>query len=632
MATLKADTSGPTATATATTGASPRHDIPPHQPQSQPQSQSQSQAQAQAQAQPEPQPQSRTRTRASTRTSEPNAKEYYGYLFNKDRSPTHTLNALLRAIAHYISTNLGDTNVRELNPSKLAAFYREVGGDYDQLFLQCPHKSISYIWQALGVQHTLQPTDNDYEPPSIPALTARGFVRWESIQILLEPQEHVPFMQFAVRNWPLVNPDTGKPFPVDLPAEAFPSECDPETDAWHKECARRLREEATPKDEEPPIRRSSDPRVHTTFAHVRNPQGSAPAPRRRPEMDYFQRERPVSFAHVSSTNYAGPYISVNYSPGQRRASSGNSGSSSLGRSSSSSPDRPPRRPSYSDVRRSEMEDRHPSVHLDPHRPHVPRRHSQTKHYSASPSDSGSDLPPRPNSKARVHGPAPPPISVRRMPVETPVPSTIPVRPRRSEARPDDPRRRSLPAEIRQKVTSFLSGSSDRHRSSSRETRHPPNVVPSVRFRREGSSHLSRSASGGDSYPSDESDAGVLPPRYPSRRDRDRDRLRDRVMEKEHLRERERDEEFERSRRQERAYIRPVPRRASSHTDADRRSRDYTWERRERDRDIDYDRDGRRVMTADERESRDRRRYTDRGQNPSVTGVGGRRYPGEPSWK
>ncbi|KAI0377674.1 hypothetical protein F5Y04DRAFT_174951 [Hypomontagnella monticulosa] len=638
MATLKADTSGPTAAATTT--APPRHDIPPLQPQSQSQSQTPSQAQtpnqsqarsqAQAQTQPEPQPQPRTRTRASTRTSEPSGKEYYGYLFNKDRSPTHTLNALLRAIAHYISTNIGDTNVRELNPSKLAAFYRAVGGDYDQLFLQCPHKSISYIWQALGVQHTLQPTDNDYEPPTIPALTARGFVRWESIQILLEPQEHVPFMQFAVRHWPLINPDTGKPFPVDLPAEAFPSECDPETDAWHKECARRLREEATPKDEEPPIRRSSDPRIHTTFAHVRNPQGSGTVPRRRPEMDYFQRERPVSFAHVSSTNYAGPYFSVNYSPGQRRASSGNSASSSLGGSSSSSPDRPPRRPSYSEVRRSEMEDRRPSVHLDPHRPHVPRRHSQAKHYSASPSDSGSDLPPRPSSKSRVHGPIPPPTSVRRVPVDTPAPPTIPVRPRRSEVRPDDPRRRSLPAEIRQKVTSFLSGSSDRHRSSSRETRHLPNVVPGVHFRREGSSHLSRSVSG-DSYPSDESDAGVLPPRY-SRRDRDRDRLRDRVMEKEHLREREREEELERSRRQERTYLRPAPRRASSHTDADRRSRDYAWERRERGRDADYDRDGRRVVTADERESRDRRRYKDRDQSPIVTGVSGRRYPSEHAWK
>ncbi|KAI1101057.1 hypothetical protein F4804DRAFT_348006 [Jackrogersella minutella] len=613
MASVKADPSEPTA--------APLPKDTPH-PQSRSRSHSHSQSQSQSQSQ--------SSSQSYPRSPGSSAKEYYGYLF-KDKTPTSILDALLRAIGHYISANIGDHNVLELTPKKLAAFYRAVGGDYDQLFLNCPHKSISYIWQALGVEHTLQPTDNSFEPPAIPALTLRGWVRWETIQILLEPDEHAPFLQFAVRHWALINPDTGKPFPVDLPRDAFPAQCDPETDAWHKECARRLREEATPKDEHPPTRPASDPRINSTFAHVRNPQSTGASPRRRPEMDYFQRERPVTYTHIPSSHYAAPHFSVNFGPGQRRVSSGNS-------SSSGAPDSPPRRRSHSDVRRSEMEDTRTSNHLDPRRAPPPRRHSHTRPYAASHSDSESDIPSRPHSKSRVHRPIPPPSSVRRMPVATPVAPVIPTRPRRSEVRPDDPRRRSLPAEIKQKVTSFLSGSSDRHRSNSREKRHPPPVPQSVHFRRENSSRLSRSASG-ESYPSDESDTEVLP-RYHARRDRERDRerereriIREQVIEKERLRGRSREEEIERRSRQERSYLRPTPpRRSSSHADIERRTRDYGWDRKDRDRSSDLDRDGRRVVTADERESRDRRRYKDRGPSPAVTGVGGRRYPGEPSWK
>ncbi|KAI2605540.1 hypothetical protein GGR54DRAFT_445403 [Hypoxylon sp. NC1633] len=626
MASSKAATSEPTA------APPPSSDLPHHQtqPQSQSQSQSHAQSQAKSQSQPQPQPQSKSQSRASGTS----ATEYYGYLLNKDKSATDILDALLRAIGLYISANLGDRNVRELTPKKLAAFYHAVGGDYDSLFINCPYKSISYIWQALGVQHSLQPTDNPFEAPSIPALTLKGFVRWETIQILLEPQEHAPFVQFAVRNWALVHPDTGKPFPTNLPREALPAESDPAIDAWHKDCAKRLREEATPKDEDPPRRRASDPRIHTTFAHVRNPQSNSAAPRQRgPEMDYFQRERPVSYTHVPSTNYAAPNFSANYSPGQRRGvNSGHSGSSSIGSSSGDSP----RRRAYSDARHPEMENHRASTHLDPRHPLPPRRHSHSRPYAASPSDSDSDIPPHSSSKSRAHGPIPPPPSVRHMPVEAPVTSAIPVRPRprRSDFRSDDVRRKSFPAEIKQRFTSFLSGSAERQRSSSREKHHVSNVPPTVHFRREipPPSRLSRSVSGESYAPSDESDPDA-PPTYPSRRDRERERVRERIeKERQREREREREEELER-RSHDRAYLRPVSnRRASSHADIERRTRDYTWDRRDRDRDSDYDRDGRRVVTADERETRDRRRYKDRGPSPGVTGVGGRRYPGEPSWK
>lgn len=441
-----------------------------------------------------------------------------------------------------------------------------------------------------------------------------------------------------------MHPDTGRPFPADLPKEAFPADCDPEIDAWHKECARKLRDEATPKDEHPPRREPSDPRVHTTYAHVRNPEANTAAPRARPEMDYFQRERqrerPVSFTHVAGSNYPGPHFTVNYSPGRRRVSTGKSSSSSSS-SSSGSPGRSSRQRSHSDVHHHPpppMEDRRASVHLDPRRPPVTRRHSHTRAYSVSPSDSDIDVHPRPSSKSRPQGPIPPPSSVRRMPVAAPVTPPIPIRTHhseiRSEIRSDDVRRRSLPAEIKSRFTSLLSGSSDRHRSSSREKRHISNVAPGVHFRRENPppSRLSRSVSGESYPPSDESE-GELVHRYSSRSARERERIRERAVERDRLREREREEELERSRRREKAYLRPTAqRRSSSHAEVEGRTRDYSWDRRDRGRGADYERDARRVLTSDERESRDRRRYKDRGRSPILTGVSGRRYPGEPAWK
>ncbi|KAI1079039.1 hypothetical protein F5B20DRAFT_545940 [Whalleya microplaca] len=597
---------------------------------------SQSQPQPQPQPQPQSQPHSTQSSRSShsppqsplpsqpqsqPRTSQFDARAYYGYMFNADKSPTDTLNALLRAVAIYISDNIGDRNVHELNPKKLAAFYHAVGGDYDSLFLTAPNKSISYIWKALGVQHSLQPTENDFEEPCIPTLTPRGFVRWESLQILLGPEEHVPFLQYAVRNWGLRHPETGRPFPVDLPREAFPATCDPDIDAWHKECGQKLRREIAAPEEHGPRRRMSDPRMHDAFSHARHPENGGSVPRRsRPEMDYFQRERPVAYAHVSGSSYARPPFPSHFSAGKRRLSTSSSGSTS--------PEGPPRRRSYSDLRPPVHERRY-GQHLDPHHPSAPRRHSHPRSYSPS-SDSEAEIPPRPGPKLRPHGAIPPPSYVRRMPAPPPsAPTAIPPR-RRPEVRPDDSRRLSLPA-IGRRISALLPGSSDRHRSSSREKRHAPNTSATLR-KEMPPSRLSRSVSG-ESYASDDSDIDVSP-RYPPapRRDREHDRIRDRVLEKEHLRDREREEERERRSRREREYARPVAaRRTSSHPDVDRRPRDYRSDPRDRDRDRgwDFDRDGRRVVTADERE---RRRYKTRGPSPTMTGVGGRRYPGEPAYK
>jgi len=107
-----------------------------------------------------------------------------------------------------------------------------------------PHGSISFIYQIQSCQHILI-ADDDSSPPSIPALTAKGFVRWQAIQTLLDPPTHVPVIQYALRNWNLKHPEHGTPFPVDLPANAFPTETDADTDAWYFNCATRLREQAS---------------------------------------------------------------------------------------------------------------------------------------------------------------------------------------------------------------------------------------------------------------------------------------------------------------------------------------------------------------------------------------------------
>ncbi|KLU88139.1 hypothetical protein MAPG_07126 [Magnaporthiopsis poae ATCC 64411] len=152
-------------------------------------------------------------------------KAYYGYLFGDDKAPTPVLNALLKAIAQHIIDELGDKSCKVLVPEKLAPFFRAAGGDMDT-FLAMPSRSISYVWQVLGCQHALQPTSNDYEPPSIPALTVKGFVRWMSINILLDPEEYHTYIQTCLKEWDLRHPETGEPFPKELPREAFPKETD----------------------------------------------------------------------------------------------------------------------------------------------------------------------------------------------------------------------------------------------------------------------------------------------------------------------------------------------------------------------------------------------------------------------
>ncbi|KAH7319403.1 hypothetical protein BKA65DRAFT_101558 [Rhexocercosporidium sp. MPI-PUGE-AT-0058] len=273
-------------------------------------------SQTQAPSQPEPQappPQPSTTTAAD-------AKAYYGYLFEADKKPTKVLDALLRGIATYISESVGNTDEKNLTPDKLASFYKAVGGNYDSLFVEVPHPSISWIYASIGCQHTLQPTINDFSPPTVPALTQKGFVRWQSIEILLGPEEHVPFIQNAIRLFPIFNPLTGLPFPLPVPQEAFPLVPDVEIAKWHDKCAQELRQRASPSEDENRPHLPPRPKVQAGYTHVR-------PPRPRVEPDYFEPKsmrgpggRPMAYHHVSSTGVRGT-VPVPVRPGLSRSPS-----------------------------------------------------------------------------------------------------------------------------------------------------------------------------------------------------------------------------------------------------------------------------------------------------------------------
>ncbi|MCJ1337292.1 hypothetical protein MMC09_002574 [Bachmanniomyces sp. S44760] len=80
--------------------------------------------------------------------------------------------------------------------------------------------------------------------PSIPSLTPQGYVRWQTVQLLLCPQEHVSFLQQAVKRFEITNDGDGGPFPKILPKEAFPSKPDLQMTHWHDTVTDKLRFEA----------------------------------------------------------------------------------------------------------------------------------------------------------------------------------------------------------------------------------------------------------------------------------------------------------------------------------------------------------------------------------------------------
>lgn len=144
------------------------------------------------------------------------------------------------------STKLSPNECQDLLPSQLAAFYRSVGGDYDSLFLETPHSTLSFIYKTLGALHSLQPVEGDdgYATPSVPALKHKGYITWQTIQLLLDPEEHVPFLQRAVEKFDIINGQDGQPFPKVLPSSALPTKPDPDMLKWFEQVNKHLTQEA----------------------------------------------------------------------------------------------------------------------------------------------------------------------------------------------------------------------------------------------------------------------------------------------------------------------------------------------------------------------------------------------------
>jgi hypothetical protein len=89
-------------------------------------------------------------------------------------------------------------------------------------------------------------------------------VTWQTIQLLLGPEEHVGFLQNAVAQFDVKDPDTGAIFPKLLPKECLPNRPDDAMETWYEGVADRLRREA----ETEAVDQEKVPRRH---AHVDEP-------------------------------------------------------------------------------------------------------------------------------------------------------------------------------------------------------------------------------------------------------------------------------------------------------------------------------------------------------------------------
>ncbi|PNS15633.1 hypothetical protein CAC42_4085 [Sphaceloma murrayae] len=188
-------------------------------------------------------------TPAEPTSAEQEAFEYWGYLFKPDKTGTEKLKKLLRALHKLIGTRFEAYDSTDLTPAQLARFYRDLNGDYDQLFLSIPPATIAFIYKNLGCLHSMQPlpsaaAENRYCDPTIPALKIEGWIMWETIQLLLGPEEHAGFLMTAVKKWDLKDPDTGEQFPKLLPRSCFPAAPDAHMMAWYEGVSDRLRREA----------------------------------------------------------------------------------------------------------------------------------------------------------------------------------------------------------------------------------------------------------------------------------------------------------------------------------------------------------------------------------------------------
>ncbi|KAK4916905.1 hypothetical protein LTR66_016981, partial [Elasticomyces elasticus] len=220
---------------------------------------------------------SETQAPPSEESKQRNAQQYWGYLFNPDKTATAKLERLLCGIASIITRTIEPTDSPDLTPTQLAAFYRSVSGNYDPLFLATAPESIAFIYRSLGCLYSLQPPASAgsarpsstsaaaaassapaFAEPAIPALKRRGFLLWMTIQALLGPEEYYGFMKEALRVWDIEDGETGEVMCKVLPRECFPAVPDQDMMAWYEGVSECLRREAEEEGEKERVRREAE--------------------------------------------------------------------------------------------------------------------------------------------------------------------------------------------------------------------------------------------------------------------------------------------------------------------------------------------------------------------------------------
>ena len=98
------------------------------------------------------------------------------------------------------------------------------------------------MYRTLGCYHSLQPTRSPFDTPRIPCLTPTGFARWQTIQLLLSPHDHAPFLQKAVQVYDVIAPNGGY-FPKELPRDCLPTRPDDAMERWYKQVTGSLNQE-----------------------------------------------------------------------------------------------------------------------------------------------------------------------------------------------------------------------------------------------------------------------------------------------------------------------------------------------------------------------------------------------------
>ncbi|KAE8355308.1 hypothetical protein BDV28DRAFT_129320 [Aspergillus coremiiformis] len=168
-------------------------------------------------------------SREATVTELTTLERIWGTLF-EDGEPTKKLSQFLRGIAVHLIEDYEPKNSLVVLPGKLQQFYEEtrVPGDYYpwQMIFDDNTSHISRLFREVKAEHHLVQKEGKLEErPEIPGLTPRGFEKWATLMIQVNPETEYKRLQKAVLNMPISNPDNKKErFPKEIPQSLFPFE------------------------------------------------------------------------------------------------------------------------------------------------------------------------------------------------------------------------------------------------------------------------------------------------------------------------------------------------------------------------------------------------------------------------